>query len=47
MEDVDRGVAVRADERLSSLELNHCCSRHLPYSKYFGEHNVPGIRYLA
>lgn len=33
VEDVDGGVAVRADERLGSLKLNHCCSRHLPDSK--------------
>lgn len=48
MEDVDRGVAVRANERLGSLKLHHCCSRHLPYSKCcLNEYYVPTLRYLA
>lgn len=48
MEDVDRGVAVRANERLSSLKFNHCCSRHLPYSKCcLNESYVLTLRYLA
>lgn len=45
MEDVNRSVAVRTNERLGSLELNHCCSRHLPYSKCcLNEYYVPKQR---
>lgn len=48
MEDVDRGVAVRANERLSSLKLNHCSSRHLPYSKRcLNEKYVPDTTLLS
>lgn len=48
MKDIDRGVMVGANERLRSLKLNHCCSRHLPYSKCcLNENYVPTLRFLA